>query len=149
MSGRPWTDAEHKKLVTMFENGATTSSRDGPQTLKRSRRSSRRRSRTCVQGPAAGESLIEASDREVLDLPARPLAVPRARNIVSIDGKPVKAVIVGDRQVPFHDPAAMSVARSIIRDVNPDILLDMGDGLDCWQISDYDTRPAPRGHATG
>jgi hypothetical protein len=82
---------------------------------------------------------------DVLELPPRPFAVPIARNTVKTDGKAVRAVVIGDRQVPFHDPAAMAVARGIIKDVKPHILLDMGDGLDCWQISDYDSDPHREG----
>lgn len=82
---------------------------------------------------------------DILTLPIQPFAVPIARNAAPAAGKAVSAVILGDRQVPFHDPAAVAVARSIVKDVNPDILLDMGDGLDCWQISDYDTDPSREG----
>jgi hypothetical protein len=78
---------------------------------------------------------------DMLELPPRPFEVPIPVNVVPIAGKAVRAVVLGDRQVPFHDARAMQVARSIIRDVNPHILLDMGDGLDCWQISDYDNDP--------
>lgn len=78
---------------------------------------------------------------DFIDIPPRPFQVPIAKGATATPGKPFKAVVIGDRQVPFHDPKAEAVAIGIVKDVKPDVVLDMGDATDCWQISDYDRDP--------
>jgi len=54
------------------------------------------------------------------------------------------AVIFGDTHIPFHDEAACKVVKKIIAAVKPDVLIHIGDLLDCWQISTFDKNPARR-----
>lgn len=139
---RAWTDVEHTRLVTLLESGATI--RQAAAELERSFGSVEKK--MTVEGLFRKHAKTTAQPHitDVLELPPRPFAVPLALNATSQTTKCYKAVVLGDRQVPFHDVRAMKVARSIVKDVNPDVLLDMGDGLDCWQISDYDTDPSRR-----
>lgn len=81
------------------------------------------------------------SVHDFLELPPRPFEVPIPPAATKLDGQAVRAVVIGDRQVPFDDPQAFAIALGIIKDVKPHILLDMGDATDCWQISDYDKDP--------
>lgn len=76
-----------------------------------------------------------------LDVPVRPFAVQIPPAAPVRDGKVFTAVVYGDTHVPFHDPAAISVVRGIVRDVRPDVLLNVGDLVDCWQISRFDKDP--------
>lgn len=48
------------------------------------------------------------------------------------------ALIFGDTHVPFHDPKALAVIRRLLIDVQPDVVIHIGDLIDCWQISDFD-----------
>lgn len=73
--------------------------------------------------------------------PAPPLVV-KSFNVVKNTSKSTKtAVILPDPQIgyrldtdynldPFHDEAAFKVALSIIKDVNPDLIVNLGDYLD-------------------
>lgn len=51
-----------------------------------------------------------------------------------------KWVIVGDTQVPFHDPRAVELAARVIEDYNPDHLIYNGDMIDFWSISKHQPR---------
>lgn len=104
-------------------------------------KSALQRYRLRVQAPTVVVPGARKDIHDILDLPPRPFAVPVPRVAQNLDGKSVRAVVLGDRQVPFDDPAAFAVALGIIADVQPHILLDMGDATDCWQISDYDSDP--------
>lgn len=142
---QPWTDAEHAKLLTLLENGATVP-QAAEQMKDRSYNSVREHLRNTPGRPARpAQRVSKPTINDILDLPPRPFAVPLARVARATDGKAVKAVVIGDTQVPFHDPAAMQIARGIISAVDPDILLHMGDHNDCWQISDYDRDPNREG----
>jgi len=54
------------------------------------------------------------------------------------------ALIYGDTHVPFHDTRALAVVKQLVIDVRPDILIHIGDLVDCWSISDFDKDPARR-----
>lgn len=82
---------------------------------------------------------------DVLELPVRPFAVPVAQLAQPTEGTAVRAVVYGDRQVPFHDPQAFAILLKVIGEVKPHIVLNMGDEVDCWQISDYERDPVREG----
>jgi predicted phosphodiesterase len=77
----------------------------------------------------------------VLDLDVRPFAVPIAKAPDPKPGKGVTAVIVGDTQYPYHDRRCLSVVEGVLKEVKPDIILHMGDLIDCYQISAYERDP--------
>lgn len=52
------------------------------------------------------------------------------------------AVLYGDTHYPFQDDQAIAVVRSVIRAVKPDLVVDMGDLLDCYTISRFSKDPA-------
>ena len=98
------------------------------------------------EAPASGELLAEPPAANFpLDVPVRPFAVripapmPGRR-----EGRSFRAVVYGDTHVPFQDPAALRVVQGIVRDVKPDVLLNVGDLVDSWQISRFDKDPARR-----
>jgi hypothetical protein len=78
---------------------------------------------------------------QVIDLDPAPFAVPIAKALPPIRRQPLKAVVFGDTQLPYHDPKCLAVVEGIIAAEQPDILLHMGDMVDCFQISDYDRDP--------
>ncbi len=78
---------------------------------------------------------------DVIDIPAAPFAVEIPAPAVGKPGKFTTAVLYGDTHVPFGDAAAVKVVQGVIRDVRPDVLVNMGDLVDCWQISRFDKDP--------
>lgn len=52
------------------------------------------------------------------------------------------AVAYGDTHKPFADDRAVRAIRGIIKDVQPDVLLHIGDLVDCFTISDFNKDPA-------
>lgn len=78
---------------------------------------------------------------EVLALPPAPFAVEIPAPAAAKPGKFTTAVLYGDTHVPFADAAAIKVVQGVVRDVKPDVLVNMGDLVDCWQISRFDKDP--------
>lgn len=79
-----------------------------------------------------------------LDVPVRPFAVRVPQPPPASEGKVFSAVVYGDTHIPFHDTAAIKVVQAIVKDVKPDVLLNVGDLVDCWSISRFDKDPARR-----
>lgn len=57
-------------------------------------------------------------------------------------GRQKTAVIYTDTHFPFHDPSALLVVQGLIKDTKSDLIVHLGDLLDCYDISKYDTNPA-------
>jgi hypothetical protein len=77
---------------------------------------------------------------EVIDLNPQPFAVPIPRPAKSNHGQATKcwsAVVFTDTHVPYHDQAALEVVYGLIRDVQPRVIVHLGDLLDCFSISRY------------
>ena len=77
----------------------------------------------------------------LLDIPPAPFAVDIPKPAPSKEKRFTTAVLYGDTHVPFEDAAAIKVVQGVIRDVKPDILMNMGDLVDCFQISRFDSDP--------
>lgn len=93
----------------------------------------------------AAEAIAPKQSRvnQVLTIPPRPfhVEIPAPRP----SSKPKKwttAVVYGDSHAPFTDPAAMAVVHSVIKDARPDVIVNVGDLVDAWQISRFDKDPA-------
>ena len=82
---------------------------------------------------------------DVLDLPPKTLAVPPPRPVIKTKGKWQTAVLYGDTHYPFQDDKAVAVIHQIIKDVRPDIIVDMGDGVDCYALSKFSHDPMRMG----
>lgn len=78
------------------------------------------------------------------DNPVRPLGVPIPPQIVGPPGKMRSAMLYGDSQFPFQDDDALSIVHQITQDLKPDTIVYMGDGVDCYSVSDYDRDPHRR-----
>lgn len=80
---------------------------------------------------------------KILSLPVAPFEVPIPAPAKSDKSKKwFTAVVYGDTHFPFQDDSALRVVLSLIKDVKPDVVLHVGDLIDCWQISRYDKDPA-------
>jgi hypothetical protein len=78
----------------------------------------------------------------IFDNPIRPLAVPIPPIPKAVpQDRAITALIYGDTQFPFQDDAALNIVRQISIDVVPDVLVHIGDLVDCYSISDYDRDP--------
>lgn len=53
-------------------------------------------------------------------------------------------LIVPDVHVPYHCPKAVKLVTKIIKELNPDGLVQLGDALDAFQISTYSKDPSRR-----
>jgi hypothetical protein len=78
----------------------------------------------------------------ILTLPAAPFAVEIPAPAPSKAKRFTTAVLYGDEHVPFADAAVMRVVQGVVRDVRPDVLVHMGDLVDCWQVSRFDKDPS-------
>jgi len=79
---------------------------------------------------------------DLLDLPARPLDVPRPmRPELRTNGSIKTALVFTDTHVPFQDPKALAVIEALMVDCQPDKLIHLGDLLDCYGISRFSKDP--------
>lgn len=79
--------------------------------------------------------------RDVLDVPQARFAkrIPLGKGK---DKKWKRAVVFGDTHRPFHDEKAVATVLSLIKDEKPDLVVHLGDLLDCYTISSFLQDPA-------
>lgn len=93
----------------------------------------------------AAEAIAPAPSRvlQVLTIPPQPFAVEIPAPAPSTKSRKwTTAVCYGDTHFPFSDPQAIAVLHGVIRDARPDIIVNVGDLVDAWQISRFDKDPA-------
>lgn len=71
-----------------------------------------------------------------LDVPVRPLSVKIGRPAERKDGSSIKALLYGDTHHGTQCEKTLSVVEAIIADFQPDVLVDMGDGVDAGHLSE-------------
>lgn len=87
-------------------------------------------------------TFVPPAQSTILDVPVRPLAIPPFEAPPPLDfQRPIRALLYGDSQFPFQDDGALSIVQQISRDLQPDVIVHMGDIVDCYSISDYDRDP--------
>jgi predicted phosphodiesterase len=75
----------------------------------------------------------------------RPFEVPVATGQgPDLDAKVVRAILYGDIHYPNQDEAALTILESITAEYQPDVLVCIGDLLDCYKISDFEKDPRNR-----
>jgi len=76
------------------------------------------------------------------DNPIRPLSVPVPPvTTITSDKNTTTALLYGDSHFPYQDDSALDIVRRISRDLQPDVIIHIGDLVDCYSISDYDRNP--------
>ncbi len=60
--------------------------------------------------------------------------------------KPQTRVVLPDLHIPFHDPRLLRKWLDFVEDLQPDGIDIIGDFLDCYKLSRFDTNPARRGN---
>lgn len=78
---------------------------------------------------------------EVIASPA-PFAVKIPKTARKRPRKWLKGLIYGDSHSLFSDPKALGVVKAIVKDTQPDVIVHVGDLLDCYHLSDFDRNPA-------
>lgn len=154
MSARRVPEAEHRRLLEFVAEygpgrAALAAHLGIPQHTVDSRiKALGQRYRDCVDSWSARMAAqaevapVSASKiAKVLQIPPAPFAVPIPAPAAKASGRFSTAVLYGDTHFPFADPAAIKVVQGVVRDVRPDILVNMGDLVDCWQISRFDKDP--------
>jgi predicted phosphodiesterase len=86
---------------------------------------------------------FEDEGEMVAELAGEPFAVPIQRGVRS-DGKVLTAVLFGDTHSAYIDEDAWGIALAIAKDFDPDVVVHMGDVVDCWTISKFDKDPMRR-----
>ena len=80
----------------------------------------------------------------VLELPPRPFAVPLGPGVhvaPTPTGHNFTALLHGDRHAPYHDLRACALVEALAAELQPNVLVDMGDGVDCYEISRFGKDP--------
>lgn len=78
---------------------------------------------------------------DILQLPPAPFQVPLAQKAPALIRQWKRAVVYGDTHFPFQDDGALAVVFGILRDVDPHIVLHLGDLLDCYKLSRFSKDP--------
>lgn len=73
-----------------------------------------------------------------------PFAVTCPRIPVPEDGDIIRAIIYGDTHGQYIDPAAEAVLLSVMAVCDPDIVVHVGDAVDCYTLSAFDKDPRRR-----
>ncbi len=129
------TEVNREVILTLHEQGR--SNRTIAATIGMDESSVRRFLRREKARAAAGAVEMDG----ILDRSLRPLGVTLPPRIQREHGSMVKAVLFGDTHIPSHDPSVLAIVTSVIRDIQPDLIVHMGDLLDCYAISTYDKDP--------
>lgn len=78
---------------------------------------------------------------DVLTLPPHDFAVPIPEALPQPFPMGTTAIWTCDWHLPFEDRAAIRCALAVAHALQPDHFILGGDGLDCWQISNFDKNP--------
>lgn len=96
-------------------------------------------------GKSPPRAATRRSVEDVLNLPPRPFAVRIPKAATKRQSKKYKtALIVPDTHVPYHDEKAVSVVIALAKEIKPDLLIHLGDLVDCYSISRYEKNPVRR-----
>lgn len=75
-------------------------------------------------------------DREIKSLAER-LPLP----VASTTGRTMVGLLYGDTHFPFQDERALAIVAKIAEQLQPDVIVHMGDLLDCYSLSRFDKNP--------
>jgi hypothetical protein len=75
---------------------------------------------------------------ELRPLPFAPSTVLKGSRA---DSGVITAILAGDKHFPFADEKALSILLSVTDELQPDLLIDMGDLIDCYHLSRFDKNP--------
>lgn len=79
---------------------------------------------------------VHESASSLLDVPVRPLNVVFGKPAKRKAKKLLKVFLHGDTHHGFQDDKTLAVTQALLEDFGPDILADMGDGVDAGHLSE-------------
>lgn len=97
--------------------------------------------RAAVEKYARSMGVEWGEKKGVLDVPVRPLAVEIPKAIPQSESKTITAVLYGDTHFPFADPRALEIVGQVVSLIKPNMIIHMGDLLDCYPLSRFDKNP--------
>jgi len=144
MARRSWTAEEDEAIEVGLKNGF------GPQELANCLKG---RTQDSVEGRmrrlglertlAPYDITLPSPVERVLELPVRPFTVPIPKSApFSYPKAWTTAVVYGDTHVPYQDKDAIAIVMAVIADAQPDIIVNLGDLVDAWQISHFSKDPS-------
>lgn len=57
-------------------------------------------------------------------------------------GKPRRVIFLSDVHVPHHSKAYWTLVKKVLKDIGIDLIVLLGDFMDCWDLSRYEKDPA-------
>ena len=135
-----WSDAEDSKLLRMWcADDPPRTIREIADDLERSKSGvDRRITALDLRGYKGDRSHYEAYTGVSLDPVIRPVRVDTPTLPTGEPrGTAYSTLVWGDVQFPFADHRALSVLRQIARDLQPDVLVCIGDLFDFYELSDF------------
>jgi transposase-like protein len=78
---------------------------------------------------------------EVLDRVIKPLAEELPPRVTSTKGRTIVGLLYGDTHFPYQDDRALAIVGQIAEQLQPDVIVHMGDLLDCYSLSRFDKDP--------
>jgi hypothetical protein len=72
---------------------------------------------------------------QLLDVPVRPLSVTFGKPVLQAKANTITALLYGDTHHGFHHQPTLDVVEAIGKDLQPNRLIDMGDGVDAGTLS--------------
>jgi hypothetical protein len=112
-----------------------------------------RRCRTCSRKGIVSRAPVESGDPQrlgaasdlpkpgILDRTVKPLVEYPPWQVQSIPGRTQVALLYGDTHFPFQDDVALAIVGQIAQHLQPDVVVHMGDLLDCYRLSRFDKDP--------
>lgn len=111
-----------------------------------------RRCRTCskqgrVSKAPAATGVPRLADAGVpsgalLDRQIKPLAEYPPWKVKTIKGRTQTALLYGDTHFPYQDDVALAIVGQVAEQLQPDVIVHMGDLMDCYRLSRFDKDPA-------
>ena len=135
-----WSEAEDRKVFRMWcADDPPRTIREIADDLDRSKSAvDRRITALDLRGYKGDRKHYEEHTGVALDPVIRPVrvSVPLPPTGEAL-GTSYSTLVWGDVHYPFQDDRALEVLRQIARDLNPEVLVCLGDVFDFWELSDF------------
>ncbi len=137
----PLTDAEKAGIIQHLEYGCAIDRIAFTMALPRSNvRAVVQQYRKAFKRPepaaVPGTSTLRCAAPRPLDVHVPPPVLAAASNKGVLT-----ALLYGDTHIPYQDERTLSIVRQIVTMLQPSLLVNMGDLLDCYSISRFDKDP--------
>lgn len=90
---------------------------------------------------AVEQPILPSTFKGILSEPKKLNVTMPPRAEIDPNAKTITAVLYGDTHHPYQDDDVLSVVAQVIGMAKPDLIADMGDGLDAYPLSKFDKNP--------